>query len=395
LAAEAYHGLAGEFVRTVEPYTESDPAALLVQFLAFFGNAVGRGPHFPVEADQHHLTEFVAVVGPSSHGRKGTATGHVRRTFERAEPTWTGECIVSGLSSAEGLANVVRDRVEKGGKVIDEGVADKRRLVQEGELASLLKVMTREGNILSPQLRDAWDGRPIGTLTKNNPVRATNAHVSIVAHITVEELRRHLEATEAANGFANRFLWICAKRSKLLPEGGNLAPSALNAVVQRLQAALTFARAVGAMRRDDEARAMWCDVYPALTADRPGLFGAVTGRAEAHVVRLACLYALLDQSAVVQAPHLLAALAVWEYAQASGRHIFGDRTGDAIADRILACLRANGPMDRTAISGGIFGRNVPAAQIDRALALLAHYGLARMERVEGTGGKPAEVWHAT
>jgi hypothetical protein len=33
----AYHGLAGDFVRTVEPHTESDPAGLLIQFLVAFG----------------------------------------------------------------------------------------------------------------------------------------------------------------------------------------------------------------------------------------------------------------------------------------------------------------------------------------------------------------------
>ena len=32
------------------------------------------------------------------------------------------------------------------------------------------------------------------------------------------ELRRYLTATETGNGFGNRFLWVCAKRSKVLPE---------------------------------------------------------------------------------------------------------------------------------------------------------------------------------
>ena len=53
MPADAYIGLSGEVVRTVEPHTESDPAALLLQFLAFFGNAIGRGPHFKVEGDLH------------------------------------------------------------------------------------------------------------------------------------------------------------------------------------------------------------------------------------------------------------------------------------------------------------------------------------------------------
>ena len=45
LAADAFHGLAGTFVRTVEPHSEADPAALLLQFLVAFGSAAGREPH--------------------------------------------------------------------------------------------------------------------------------------------------------------------------------------------------------------------------------------------------------------------------------------------------------------------------------------------------------------
>ena len=37
-----------------------------------------------------------------------------------------------------------------------------------------------------------------------------------------EALVRLLDATESANGFANRFLWVCVRRSKCLPEGGNI-----------------------------------------------------------------------------------------------------------------------------------------------------------------------------
>ena len=39
LSPAAYHGLAGAFVQRVLPETEADPAALLIQFLAAFGNA--------------------------------------------------------------------------------------------------------------------------------------------------------------------------------------------------------------------------------------------------------------------------------------------------------------------------------------------------------------------
>jgi len=72
----ALHGPAGEFVLLTEPHTESDPMALLAQFLVCFGTAIGRSTHYAVEASRHFGNEFVVLVGPSSKGRKGSSWDH-------------------------------------------------------------------------------------------------------------------------------------------------------------------------------------------------------------------------------------------------------------------------------------------------------------------------------
>jgi hypothetical protein len=46
----AFHGIAGDVVRTFEPHTESDSAAILLQFAAAFGNAAGRDSFYRVES---------------------------------------------------------------------------------------------------------------------------------------------------------------------------------------------------------------------------------------------------------------------------------------------------------------------------------------------------------
>lgn len=83
----------------------------------------------------------------------------------------------------------------------------------------MLGVAGRDGNTLSAVLRDCWDTGNLRVLTRKDPLRATAAHVSVLGHVTVPELRRRLTDTEAANGFANRFLWVCVRRSKRLPAG--------------------------------------------------------------------------------------------------------------------------------------------------------------------------------
>ncbi len=93
------------------------------------------------------------------------------------------------------------------------------------------------------------------------------------------------------------------------------------------------------MRRDAEARTLWHKVYAELSGGHAGLFGAVTSRAEAQVMRLACLYGLLDCKDVVERVHLESAVALWHYCEESARYIFGNATGDRIADELLLALK--------------------------------------------------------
>ena len=60
-------------------------------------------------------------------------------------------------------------------------------------------------------MRLAWDGRRSQRSTKNNPEKATGAHVAVVGHITVDEFRALLDDAAKANGFANRFLVVMAQ----------------------------------------------------------------------------------------------------------------------------------------------------------------------------------------
>ena len=267
----------------------------------------------------------------------------------------------------------------------------------EPEFARVLRVLARDGNTLSAVIRHAWDDGTLQTMVSGRrvaPVRATGAHVSIIGHITVDELRRNLTETETSNGFANRFLWCCVRRARLLPEGGMYPTAALQPFSAQLTAAVIAARKTGRMERDDAARARWATIYEALSEGKPGLIGHVTARAEAQVLRLSCLYALLDQSPIVQVPHLHAALALWRYCEASAAYIFGDALGDALADEILQMLRAVAPDGRTRTDlYNAFGRNKKSTTIQQALAGLWRHQLVTYTK-EATEGRPVERWYA-
>lgn len=401
-----FHGLAGEIVKEIEPHTEADLTALLIQTIAAFGSVIGRGAYFEVEADRHYPNIFAVLVGETSKGRKGTSWGHIQRLFKIIAPDWEEERVQSGLSSGEGLLWAVRDPIMKKepikekGKVVDyqdiiadDGVKDKRLFVIEPEFASVLKVAGRDGNTLSAVIRQAWYSGRLRTLTKNSPLKATDSHISLIAHVTKEELLRYLTTTETANGFANRFLWLCVRRSKCLPRGGRIQSVDFGPIIKRLRAAVEFGKNAGCLKPSEETWKIWEGIYPGLSDGMAGLLGAVTSRAEAQAMRLSMLYALMDGSSTIRPQHLTASLALWDYAFSSARYIFGDSLGDPTADEILNALKTNpSGLTRTEINN-LFGRHKKSPEISHALGLLLKRGLAGKEEVQ-TEGRSVERWHA-
>jgi hypothetical protein len=105
---------------------------------------------------------------------------------------------------------------------------------------------------------------------------------------------------------------------------------------------------------------------------------------------------LLDCSAIIQKPHLEAALEVWRYCEDSAKFIFGDSMGDPIADSILIALTEAGDrgMTRTQLSD-LFKRHATSAQIGRALGMLAEIDKVGSRKDDSTGGRPVEYWFIT
>jgi hypothetical protein len=193
------------------------------------GNAAGRGVGFMAEDEFHGTNLYAVMAGVSAKGRKGSSWKRASRPVELADATSSAR-IVTGLSSGEGLIYAVRDpmttrrKARKGEadeaddegyveEVTDQGESDKRLMVVESEFASTLRVMGRDGSTPSPIVRQAWESGNLRSLTKNSPTRATGAHISIVAHITWDELRDELSAADAASGFRQPLL---VRRGKAL-----------------------------------------------------------------------------------------------------------------------------------------------------------------------------------
>ena len=381
---EAFHGIAGRFARLMEPETEADPIALLSNFLVVAGVLFGRDAWAVADGTPHYPVEFVAMVGPSSSGRKGTATGRVLPLFDRVYDGFQKNRVLTGLSTAEGLI--------KGVSLQDGVSAETVRpyLALLREFSSLLGVMKREGNTLSAILREIWDTGRLRVLTRKDPLDVDNVNISLLAHITPTELLNKLTETDRVNGFANRFLMLCVRRNKELPEGGKEVD--LGDIADGLRKAMDAARGKGALQRNAEARELWAQEYSRLTSYGDDLKGSLCSRGAAHVLRLSLLYALLDCADEVRVEHLQAALAFWEYCERSVAYLFAGQSGDPDSDKILAVL-AKGPATYSDLDR-IFGGNKSKDWILAKMASLEREKRVARVKVQGAR-KRVDGWAAT
>jgi DNA polymerase I-like protein with 3'-5' exonuclease and polymerase domains len=410
LDSAAYHGLVGSIALKVGEKTEADSRGVLGALLVGCGSIIGRNTCLKVADTKHYCNEFLCLVGQTAQARKGMTTDIVEAILRLSDSVWREGCIARNLSTGEGLIKLVRDDVIKRQKVkskdkqkpsedettvVIEGVRDKRKLCFLSEFGEQLTVMSRDGNTLSHLLRIAWDGnKKLESNTKNEPVYATDAHISIMGNITKGELLKLLPALPGYDGFANRFLWLLIERTQWIPDGGPSVESYLVQEIQELAKRLRVARGRIEIHRSAAAVEFWKNLYVSLSktaADR-----AVVDRAEAHTLRLSMLYALLAGRAEVDVEHIEAAYALWRYNEAGTLGLFGVGELCKEAHLTLDYLRAKGSegATRTEIQNRLFHNHRTGAEIHGWLRALKEKQLAYYETEKNDNGNVIERWFA-
>jgi hypothetical protein len=389
----AHYGVLGRVVRELLPHTEADADALMFSLLTAAGNCIGANPKIEIaHATPLWTNLFLIVIGETGQGRKGTSWSVAKNFMRMVDPSWVSDNIESGLSSGEGLITRVRDEVvistpqgakHRANTQTIPGVTDKRVLVVETEFARALQAQGRQNNTLSAVLRDVADHSDLCILTKNR-LKATNPHVSLIAHVTPDEFRALL-GLGIVNGFANRFIYCWSERSKLLAIPTQPDSSALSKLASQVNEAIEFARNVHRVHLSPECYIRWTELYTEWSqpAHGSGLAAAVTARLSSQAQRLAMILALLDHETEIRLPHLEAASELIESCKWSMWKVFDGRTGNALADRILEHLNFHTPVTRTDLHG-LLGRHKSAAQIETALRALKDEKLVRCWKEDKT-----------
>ena len=110
---------------------------------------------------------------------------------------------------------------------------------------------------------------------------------------------------------------------------------------------------------------LWLHTYFYFSKEHLGFVGPVLDHAEAQVIRLAMIYALLHSTDTICPHHLQSAPAFWQYCQPAAKSILAGRKPDTISDRIIAALKT-GPKSKIELHK-FFNRRLEETQLDNAL----------------------------
>ena len=306
------------------------------------------------------MNEFLACVGSSSIGRKGTAADAADSFLHLINAHWLTTNNVTGFSTPQAVISQIKDasvfkRFDKTTKAYTDveqpGVDDKRLTIREGELSNVFKLMS------DPKTKAAELSATLGTGKRcnivagksaegeNNSLRCREPHVSIIGSSTPSLVKSTMPVGAALSGDGNRFLWCYVKRTQLSPTGGpmvdftKLFTTHVDSKGKKREVS-TFTYFTDILQEfgvldasgDEDpvfypltkaANKHWNKVYcDQETTETAGFLGGMTSRSAPHIRRLATILCVIDRERAIDVKHLKAAEGIWDYTQRCAQFIF-------------------------------------------------------------------------
>lgn len=378
--AAAFHGLLGECVMDVADDTDASLVGLLGSLLAFAGALI------PGQAYQHRMqttSPFVALVGESSTGRKGTAMWRAHDAMcDALESVYVNRVVLDGINSGEGLITTLAYKQATYPQEPTVG------LVFEEEYASLLASRSRDGSTLDPKMRAAWDGGPLSNRRSNDTKTVQPPYwLPALIAITPVELRQRIGADAMQSGSANRWLYLPVQRREVvaLSSPPRFAQEHREALQAARRASMDAVRPVTAVASD--VAATLTEYQDHIARVSHGTSRDMTRRLPMIAFRVALIHAVSERARQVTGEHLERAMALTEYARAGVDWVFGGTVGNRDADLLLRSLRKVGGLSQHAITQRII--RDPIRRQD-AMDELVRLGYAVVNTVHQTGGRPRE-----
>lgn len=383
MRAEAFttSGLLAGLMDHWKPRTDASYESLLVQTLVYAGSLMGHLPCAFYGSRPQHTNVFATLVGTTGVSRKGTSADLVRGVWGQVSDAARG--LSHSANSGEGV-------IALAAKTDGEPI-----LIYEEEFARFLIAKGREAATLSPIMRQAFDDVPLSSVTATRNVRAESHHISMIAHVTREEVTDTFGGTDLKNGFANRIAWIGTfqRPDAVVTVHDNVLPNSLR---DEMRAMLAWAAKMprpligGTTHQyDPVARQMLTDASGRYNAG-VGLAPFLSRRLDTIAARISLIYACLDQSRIIEPLHVEAALAVTDYAYATAKWVFPETTGDIDADLVLrhGLVHPDRFLDTAELEGIVGKKTRDKQRVADLLGLMGYARIAERPRRDGRPGRP-------
>jgi hypothetical protein len=406
LGEAAFQGIFGEIVREGLPHTEADESCLLYQSLTTLGNLLGRKQCIKFGTDRHYPNLFTLIIGKTNAG-KGQGLSQVRHLISQIDEDWADHGCKFSAASGEALVRLVSER---------EQASDGRLCLIMPEMSVLLNSMNRDGSNTSGYLRVAYDGLPLENQRSQQSHCAKNYLLSVLGHITPEELSDTMQSVDWANGIANRFLWAAVRPSKTLAR--HTAAPSFSHVQETVSKILSLPDAVSIdfSQAGGECWDEWVRALPELE----GKLALSQARIRPNALRVAEIYAVFDERRLegisfvvdkggkpephflgdstpkiqIEPEHIKAAIEVVTRSRQTVEWYLqttADGMGTSHVDVIKARIEANRNGGR--LSGTELYRLFSHRTSDQRIEIASRAGLKlRKQPVGEKGGKPPEIW---
>jgi hypothetical protein len=392
---EAFYGLAGRLALEVAPINGVSKEAVLIQFLICLSTLCAQKFYYSNGGKKNNTADYLVLVGTTGSSKKGTSFSDVKWFFDQYYPEFTASKLKTGVNSGEGLINCIRDKVvgtdvdKRTGKEIevikDEGALSKIVLFLETEFSRLLKAGKRDGSTVTEIYRNAWDGVPLEINTSQRSIRSTDYCVSLIAHITPKELKSLVSDIDSSNGYLNRFMFclITGGEPKPFPESFDRVDFSFT---KELVALFNFINSIDSAEivLADDAKGLYLEIYNEFYYRPEDKITELVSRNTQHLIKMAMLFAICDQSPEINLSHLKASKALIDYSTASIQELFGKDSLTKKESKVMKFLSSqNGTAPRGKIQSDCFRNNSSKEELDSIQESLVNKNLIQLDSTEG------------
>lgn len=376
----AYGGLLGDCTRFLLEGTDASPVAVLASLVAFCGALM---PSLGYWHGRHPSSPYLAIVGQSGDGRKGTAMTRVVDALGYTLGTDTVNRVkFDGIASGEGLVKALLDRKS-------ETFGNPTGVLFEEEYETFLTAAGREGSNLDSRVRAAFDGKQLSLRKVSERVVVPEPYyLSFLVGITPIALRKAIKRSAFTDGSGNRVLWLpVVRRPVRVMSTEPIFPLDLSRPL--IEAHRKTFNDPARIDPTPEANDLLSDYDDYLRANAVGTAARLTRRFGVLAFRMGLVHAAVERSRSVEREHIARAIALTDYALRGLTYAFGHAAGDADATHLLRMLRDSetGELSMTDLKHDFIREPI---RRQAALDELQDLGLADVVKVR-TRGRPATL----